>query len=134
MNADGGCYCGEIRYHISGPPRLKGQCHCRECQHISGGGPNYFMLIANDDFTYTQGTVKSFTRSDLDQAVTREFCGQCGTHLITRRPDMDMVVVKIGTLDTPALFEAPQMAIFTVDEQKFHMIPKGLPKFEKLPG
>jgi hypothetical protein len=65
--------------------------------------------------------------------VTREFCAECGTHMTTRRPGLSAVNVKAGTLDDPALFGTPQMAIFTVDKQAFHAIPEGIPSFERLP-
>jgi hypothetical protein len=72
-------------------------------------------------------------RSDLQAPVTREFCPNCGTHLTTRRTDVPFVIPKIGTLDDPSLYGAPQMAIFTVDKQPFHRVPDGLPTFERLP-
>jgi hypothetical protein len=43
------------------------------------------------------------------------------------------VNLKVGTLDDPALFGSPQMAIYTIDKQDFHAIPEGLPTFERLP-
>lgn len=133
MRLEGGCYCGALRYVAEGEPFLKAQCHCRECQYISGGSPNMFMLMPAGGFTYAKGAPKQFTRTDLERAVTREFCAECGTHLITRLPDRPMIVVKIGTLDDPTLFGSPQMAIYTVDKQPFHVIPDGLPTFERLP-
>jgi hypothetical protein len=133
MKLEGGCYCGSIRYVAEGEPKLKAQCHCRECQYFSGGSPNMFMLMPVDGFSFTKGTPKQFTRSDLEGAVTREFCGECGTHLLTRRPGLSPVIIKIGTLDDPTLFGAPQMAIYTVDKQPFHMIAEGIPSFERLP-
>ena len=86
MEFEGGCYCRRVRYLAEGKPRLKAQCHCRESQYISGGSPNMFMLMAPDRFRYVTGTRKTFTRSDLDQPVTREFCETCGTHLTTGAP------------------------------------------------
>ena len=68
-----------------------------------------------------------------NRPVTREFCENCGTHLTTRRPDLPLVILKVGTLDDPSLFGAPQMAIYTVDKQPFHMIPEGVPTFEREP-
>lgn len=135
MKLTGGCYCGEIRYEAAGEPMLRAQCHCRECQKISGGGPNLFMVMSSDGFSYTKGQPKIFARSDLEQPVTREFCATCGTHLASRRPgsDYDAVVLKIGTLDDPTQFGQSQMAIFTVDCQPFHIIPDGLPAFDHLP-
>jgi len=134
MKLEGGCYCGALRYAAEGEPRLKAQCHCRECQYISGGAPNLFMLMPENGFRYTKGAPKQFTRSDIENAVTREFCETCGTHVVTRRPGLGAVVLKVGTLDDPKLFGAPLMAIFTVDKQPFHLVPEGIPVFERLPG
>jgi hypothetical protein len=133
MKLEGGCYCGAVRYVAEGDPVMKAQCHCRECQYISGGGPNMFLLMPAGGFSYSKGAPKQFTRRDLARAVTREFCAECGTHLITRLPDRPFVVVKVGTLDDPSLFGTPKMAIYTIDKQPFHVIPDGLPAFERLP-
>lgn len=131
---EGGCYCRALRYVAEGKPVLKAQCHCRECQYISGGSPNLFMLVPKAGFSYLAGAPKQFRRDDLDGAVTREFCRECGTHIATRRPDLpDLVVLKIGTLDHPEAFERPRMAIFTIDRQPFHHIPDGIPSFELMP-
>lgn len=134
MKLTGGCYCGAVRYEAEGEPSFKAQCHCRECQYITGGGPNYFLMMPAQGFRYTKGAPNAFARSDIANPYTREFCGTCGTHLVTRRADLPAVVVKVGTLDDPKLFEGPQMAIYTIDKQPFHVLPEGLPTFERLPG
>jgi hypothetical protein len=131
MKLEGGCYCGAVRYAAEGQPIMKAQCHCRECQYISGGAPNMFLAIAADGFRYTKGSPKQFARSDLERPVTREFCAECGTHMATR-PRAPMVVVKVGTLDDPTEF-TPQLAIYTCDKQAFHHVPEGMPAFERLP-
>ena len=133
MKLEGRCYCGNVRYVAEGEPMLQAQCHCRECQYITGGAPNTFIVMPSAGHKYTQGTPKAFTRSDLERAVTREFCPDCGTHLATKPPGRPVVVVKVGTLDDPKQF-MPQMAIFTIDKQPFHQIPEGLKTFERRPG
>jgi len=91
------------------------------------------MLMPPKGFRYVTGAPKTFTRSDLDQPVTREFCGNCGTHLTTRRLDLGFVILKVGTLDHPSLYGGPKMAMHTLDKQPFHTIPEGLPAFEREP-
>ena len=84
-------------------------------------------------FSYTNGGPKQFARSDLENPVTREFCAECGTHLVTRRPGLNAVVLKASTLDDPGVFGSPQMANYTIDKQPFPSDPEGLPSFERLP-
>jgi hypothetical protein len=133
MKLEGGCYCGKVRYVAEGEPLMKAQCHCRECQYISGGAPNIFMLMPPDGFKYTKGIPTQFSRSDLEKPVTREFCAECGTHLVTQPRVTPAIVLKVGTLDDPSLFGSPQIAIYTVDKQSFHHVPDGMPSFERLP-
>jgi hypothetical protein len=133
MALEGGCYCGELRYVAEGEPFLRAQCHCRACQHISGGAPNMFMLMQPEGFRYVKGEPKTYRRSNLPNAVTREFCGDCGTHIATRRPGLKQIVLKVGTLDDPDRFGRPQIAIFTAEKAAFHDLPDGLPAFEGLP-
>jgi hypothetical protein len=87
------------------------------------------------EFRYTQGKAKGFRRSDLPNPVTREFCAECGTQVLTRAPAMPgVVLLKVGTLDDPSVFGKPQMVIFTIDKQAFHHVPEGVPAFERTPG
>ena len=44
MNIKGGCYCSEIRYESKGEVQASIQCHCRECQYITGGNPNVIVI------------------------------------------------------------------------------------------
>jgi len=134
MKVEGGCYCGAVRYVAEGDPMLKAQCHCRECQYLTGGAPNFFMAMPVAGFTYTKGAPKAFTRSDLERPVTREFCSECGTHLATRAPGFPAAIVKVGSMDDPSQFGGPQLAMYTMDKQAWHMIPEGLTAFEKRPG
>jgi len=134
MKLEGGCYCKQVRYVAEGDPMMKAQCHCRECQYITGGAPNVIVGMPAAGFSYTKGTAKQFTRTDIPRPVTREFCANCGTHIGTRVPGLPAFIIKVGTLDNPALAGDPQMAIFTIDKQSFHRIPEGIPTFERMPG
>lgn len=135
MSITGGCYCRELRYTSEATPLAKGACHCRECQYISGGAANLFMVLPAASFTYVEGEPKTFTRADLDDPATREFCGNCGAHILTRTPrNPGIVILKVGTLDDPSVYDGPQMAIWTDDKQPYHLIAEGVATFPKFPG
>ena len=93
-----------------------------------------FMAMPEDGFRYTKGVAKKFSRSDLETPVTREFCPDCGTHLLTRSPKRpSAVILKVGSLDDPSIYGMPDVAIFTCDQQSFHQIPAGTKGFDKRP-
>ena len=133
MAVTGGCYCGEVRYQVDGPQEAAFQCHCRECQYLTGGNANIVVVFAESDFRYTKGLASSFARSDLENPVTRHFCGACGTGIGSRSPSRpNSMIVKVGTLDNPGEYQA-QAAIFTCDRQAYHYIPNNIPSFDKRP-
>ena len=133
MKISGGCYCKNIRYEINSEPETAFQCHCRECQYITGGNPNIVMVFPKDSFSYSSGNVATFSRKDLEKPGTRHFCDKCGTAIGTESPSRpNSMIVKVGTLDDPSTFEA-KAAIFTCDLQPYHYLPSGLPSFEKRP-
>lgn len=134
MKLTGRCYCGDIRYAFEGEPQGALQCHCRECQYITGGNPNVVMVLPEAGFQFLQGEPTPFSRTDIEQPVTRLFCSRCGTAIGTRSPKRPgSIIIKVGTLDDPSVFK-PRAAIFTIDKQPFHHIPDDLPAFERRPG
>ena len=133
MALEGGCYCGALRYRIDGGMPRGGQCHCRACQHASGGAPNTFVLVRPEDFRWTKGSPARFTRADKADAVTREFCAHCGTQVSTLRPGQPKRIVKVGSFDDPSTWPGPGFAIFTAEKAPWHVIPEGMPAFATLP-
>ena len=73
MEAKGGCYCGELRYSVSGAVEVSLQCRCHECQDIIGGNPNMAAIFALEDFKYTQGPPAAFARSYLEMPFICHF-------------------------------------------------------------
>lgn len=135
MTITGGCYCGAVRYTADGEAIVKGMCFCRECRHISGGGANVLMGMPAAAFVYTTGAPAQFSRSDIDGAVTREFCSTCGTHLVTRSPRMEgAVLVKVGSLDDQEVFDMPAIAVFCSEKRPYHVVPEGVASFDRFPG
>ena len=130
----GGCYCGDVRYQCEGPPLMRGQCYCLTCQMISGGAGNLLMAVDAQRFQFTKGTPKAFNKNDRRGSPTRHFCQACGVHL-TARSDRapGAVLIKIGTLDDPSVFEGPQLVTWTSEMQKFHLLPPNVPAYSEMP-
>jgi hypothetical protein len=132
MTIEGGCYCGAVRYRSEGEAFLKAECFCRECQYITGGASVLIMAVPAEGFSFTKGETRPYARTDIKNAVTREFCSVCGTHILTRAPALPHgVIIKVGSLDDPAQFGGPDTANFACDAQPYHRLPTDIPVYQK---
>ena len=131
---EGGCACGKVRFKITGKTMGAGACHCRTCQYASGGGANYWVLARKTGFSITKGEVKVHaSMAESGTAMGRAFCADCGTPLYTvSGPLVPFYPVKVGALDDPSDFQ-PQMHVYMVDAQPWHLTHEGLPQFPKMP-
>jgi hypothetical protein len=92
------------------------------------------MAIDAQTFRFTVGTPRSFTNKDHPWRPTRHFCEICGVHLTARSERAPTaVLVKVGTLDDPGVFEGPQVVTWTSEMQKFHMLPPDVPAYPEFP-
>ena len=110
----GGCLCGAIRYRYSGEILRRAICHCRDCQRASGSAFHVGIVVPRQGFTLTSGTLRSYrTRGVSGRWLDRSFCPVCGSGILheleARGPDI--VVIKAGTLDNPAIV-VPDYEIF----------------------
>ena len=128
----GGCLCGAVRYEISGDTVADAMCHCRDCQYVSGGEPASLVIVPKTGFKFTKGELKGYTKQgDSGKNVTRRFCANCGTQVISEvEMNPDIVVVKTGTLDDPSAFK-PGVVLYTSSAQPWAHLPDGIPHMPK---
>jgi hypothetical protein len=101
---------------------------------ISGGAGNLFIAVDAQGFQFTKGDPRSFNKNDRRGSPTRHFCQTCGVHLTARSERAPgAVLIKVGTLDNPSMFEGPQLVTWTSEMQKFHLLPPGVPAYPELP-
>jgi hypothetical protein len=131
----GGCLCGDLRYEAPAQPQFQSQCYCRECQYISGGHPNAIIGLSARGLRYTQGQPTQFERPGKNLPAVREFCKRCGTHTLSRVPSFpDFVMVKVGTLDDPSIYQGSQSNAQLADAQAFHHIDPSVPGHQRWPA
>jgi hypothetical protein len=128
----GGCVCGAIRYECSAEPIAMFNCHCRDCQRVTGSAFSPVVYLPAKDFKITKGTPHYYsTSSEMGGENKRGYCAECGSRLFGGATDEGQGVLA-SSLDDPSWFK-PQMDIWTSDAQPWDHLDSSLPQFEKYP-
>lgn len=128
----GGCVCGAIRYECTGEPALAFNCHCRDCQHVSGGAYAPVLYFPAGAFALTKGELRRYaTKSMRGGENLRGFCGECGTRITGAESERGIGIL-VSTLDDPSGFR-PQFDIHVAEAQPWVRLDPAIPKFDGYP-
>ena len=94
----GGCYCGAIRYSVTGTPFNATNCHCSICRRTTGAAFVTWFTVRMNEFHILHGQPEQFRSSEHG---VRSFCGRCGTQLTFRFSDGNEIDVSSCSLDEP---------------------------------
>jgi hypothetical protein len=131
---DGGCACGAVRFRIKAPIFGMAACYCRECQHSTGGGPNYVVLAPREALELTRGQPRvRHVQAESGADIGRAFCETCGSPLWSVTTDgTPFLPVRAGALDDPSDLTVTS-EVFTEAAQPWHLRHPGVRSFEKMP-
>jgi hypothetical protein len=128
----GGCVCGAIRYECDAEPIMMFKCHCRDCQHVSGGGYAPVLLFPRKDVRITKGEMQQYaTRSMAGGENVRGLCTTCGSR-ISGGKSPDSIGILAGSLDDPSLFR-PTLDMQVADAQAWDILDPSAAKFDRYP-
>ncbi|MEZ0367870.1 MAG: GFA family protein [Candidatus Sericytochromatia bacterium] len=125
----GSCFCGAVKFSVSGEPAGMGYCHCNDCRHWSAGPVNAFTLWPTSAVTVTQGEEHLGTYNKTPGS-SRKWCTKCGGHVFTGHPGWDLVDVYAATIPDfgfqPGVHVHYQYSVLPIKD--------GLPKMKDLPA
>ena len=128
----GGCVCGAIRYECDSRPIVMLNCHCRDCQQVSGGPFTPVVYMPAKAFRITKGALHHYsTPSAAGGENKRGFCPECGSRITGAESDRG-IGITASSLDDPSWFH-PKMNIWVCDAQPWDNLDPALPKFAQYP-
>lgn len=132
----GGCVCGGIRYECTAQPAdiLMFKCHCRDCQHVSGGPYSPVAYVPAATLRIVRGVLQHHETPSAAHGVhQRGFCPGCGSRVTGGEgPGFTGIGVTASSLDDPSWFR-PQMEIWICDAQPWDPLDPALPHFAQDP-
>lgn len=128
LHHEGGCFCGSVRYRLTGPPDWSAHCHCRSCQRAVGAAFTTWVGAKSKNFKVTKGHITICAWP----GVKRGFCSQCGTSLTYVAEDgwPGQVGILAPTLDDPDI-ASPTAHANVEDQLCWVKIGDDLPRYEQ---
>lgn len=122
------CFCGAVKFTVTGEPAAMGYCHCESCRSWSAGPVNAFTLWKPEAVTITEGADNIGTYNKTTSSY-RKWCKTCGGHLFTEHPGMGLTDVYAAVI--PDLEYTPGIHVHYQETRL--PIKDGLPKMKDVP-
>ena len=121
---EGGCFCGKVRYRLTGKPKWAGHCHCRSCQKATAAAFASWAGLHSADVEIISGTLSIYHSSP---GVERGFCKACGTSLTYAKEESwpGEMHILLPTLDDPAAI-TPRVHAYVADQIEWIKLDDGL--------
>ena len=131
--ATAGCLCGAVRYTIHNPPVLMVQCHCTDCQKLSGTG-HASQAFFRSEYVEMRGEPTAWAfESDRGTTKNYHFCSVCGSRLHgtnTGRPGL--TILPIGCVDEHDWYE-PAAVAYTSRREAWDVTSDEIANFDTMP-
>ena len=124
----GRCFCGSVKFEVTGQPVAMGYCHCESCRHWSAGPVNAFTLWKPDALRVTEGAADLASFNNTPNSY-RKWCTTCGGHVLTEHPGLGLIDVYAAML--PQLAFDPGVHVHY--QETVLRIRDGKPKMRDLP-
>lgn len=135
LEHEASCFCGEVKFTVTGEPEVMAYCHCESCRKWSAGPISAFTLWKPSTLKITRGldNIAGFDKNpisgDKEIMSNRVWCKTCGGHVYTDHPAM-------GLIDVPAAIIRNltfKPAFHVHYQETAHAVKDGLPKYKDLP-
>ena len=126
---EGQCFCGAVTIEVKGEPLGAGYCHCANCRSWSAGPVNAFTLWPPHAVTVTKGE-ELIGEYNKNEQTYRQWCMECGGHLLSRHPGWDIVDVFAATIPTFPF----EPGVHVNYESTVLPMKDGLPKLKDFPA
>jgi hypothetical protein len=130
---EGGCLCGQVRYHSDAEPVVQAVCHCKNCQKQAGTAFSVIVGVPAASLK-VEGEMKTYLdHGDSGAPVERRFCADCGSPILSQLAGgPPLVYLKAGTLDDTSWLD-PKVHVWTRSHQAWLPIPEGVIAMETNP-
>jgi hypothetical protein len=115
----GSCLCGRVAYEADAEITAIAHCHCQTCRKAHGAAFSSIASVPKSSFRWVHGE-DALGSHESSPGKIRRFCAACGSQLIAERTDRDVVMLRLGCLDTPVAGGDGQWHIWLSDKASWY--------------
>lgn len=111
----GQCLCGSVKFSVIDKFKAFYQCHCKQCQQLTGTAFASNIFTEPDNIEWLSGQDNITHYEHASREFSKSFCKTCGSALPFINKSKTSLIVPAGSLnELPDL--QPQANIFTAEQ------------------
>ncbi|WDE14549.1 GFA family protein [Thalassomonas haliotis] len=111
----GECLCGKVTFSVSDNFRAFYQCHCKQCQQLTGSAFASNIFTAPDNIEWLSGESGITMYEHPSREFSKSFCSVCGSAVPFVNKTKTSLIVPAGSLNALPNIQ-PQANIFASEE------------------
>ena len=114
----GGCLCDAVHFSVKNEFKAFFQCHCKQCQKLTGSVFTSNILSAPRNIEWLKGKSNVTVYDHPTRRFSKSFCNICGSGLPFINKNKTTLIIPAGSLnELPDL--QPQANMFTSEEARW---------------
>lgn len=130
----GNCLCGNVSFEADGDIAMQANCHCSDCQQVTGAAFATLVFMSESDVKIN-GETKRFEHSvESGNSLTKDFCSNCGSQMFggnAARPGS--IALRAGSINEQEHIK-PQFNVYASRKLDCITLDSNIPAFDKMPG
>jgi len=130
----GNCLCGNISFVADGDIGIQANCHCKDCQQVTGATFATIVFMSEKDVRVTGKLHDFHHKVDSGNTLSKHFCPNCGSQMFTKNPKREGIIgLRAGSINEKDEIK-PQFNVYCVSKAPCTILDDSLPAFDKMPG
>lgn len=128
----GNCLCEKVTFTMETKFKNFYQCHCHQCQRITGSAFASNLFTSVDNIQWLSGEDNITHYSHPEREFSKSFCQSCGSPLPFKNKKGTVLIVPAGCL-SPTFTEKPRANIFVKEKACWTTEEAVIPAFDGFP-
>lgn len=97
---NGGCLCGLIKFELDEDFKAFYQCHCKQCQNLTGSAFASNLFTHPQNISWFSGEDSIVVYEHPDREFSKSFCKSCGSAVPFLNKSKTSLIVPAGSLQS----------------------------------